>query len=61
MNQPEGQKGAIGISTAMVLFALLAAWSIATLRGTLLVVALVIIGGLAAKSYVHFVRARLKG
>ena len=44
----------------MLLFALLTAWSIATLKGTLLAVALVIIGGLAAKSYVHFVRARLE-
>lgn len=60
MNQPEGHKGVIGIGTAMVFFALLAAWSIATLKGIALAVALIVVIGLAIKSYVHFLRSRIE-
>lgn len=60
MNQPEGHKGVISIGTALVFFALLAAWSIATLKGIALAVALVVVIGLAIKSYVHFLRSRIE-
>jgi hypothetical protein len=60
MNRPEGHKGVIGIGTATVLYVLLAAWAVATLKGIPLAVALIIVGGLAVKSYVHFLRSRLQ-
>ncbi len=44
----------------MVLYGLLAAWSVATLRGIALAVALIIVGGLAIKSYVQFLRSRME-
>jgi hypothetical protein len=59
MSQPEGPKGVIGIGTAIALYAALAAWAVATLRGIALVVALIVVGGLAIKSYVHFLRGKI--
>ncbi len=59
MNPQQEQKGVIGFGTALVLFALLAAWSILTLRGVALAFALIVIAGLAIKSYVHFLRRRI--
>lgn len=53
-------KGVISIWTAMALYALLAIWSVWTLKGIALAVALIVVGGLAAKSYVHFLRSRLE-
>jgi hypothetical protein len=59
MKQREGHKGVIGIGTAIGLFALLVAWAVMTLKGVALALALVIVGGLAIKSYVHFLRDRM--
>lgn len=59
MKQDEGHKGVISIGTAIGLFAVLAVWSILTLRGVALTLALIIVGGLAVKSYVHFLRDRM--
>jgi hypothetical protein len=60
MNQRGQHRGVIGIWTAMALYVLLAAWSVATLKGIALALALIIIGGLAIKSYVHFLRSRME-
>ena len=60
MSQPEGHKGVISIGTALVLYGGLAAWSVATLKGVALALALIIIAGLAVKSYVHFLRGRME-
>lgn len=60
MNQGEQHRGVIGIWTALVLFALLAVLSMITLRGVALTFALIVIGGLAIKSYVHFLRSRIE-
>jgi hypothetical protein len=60
MTDPEPQRGMISIGTALVLFAILAALSIVTLRGIALAFALIVIGGLAVKSYVHFLRSRIE-
>jgi hypothetical protein len=50
----------INIGTAMGLFALLAVVSILILKGIALAFALIVIGGLAAKVYVHFLRSRIE-
>ena len=60
MSQPEEQKGIIGVGMAFALFALLAAWSLYSLRGVALAFALIVIGGLAIKAYVHFLRSRIE-
>jgi high-affinity Fe2+/Pb2+ permease len=60
MNEPGAHKGVIGIRTAVALYALLAAWSLATLKGIALAFALIVIVGLAIKSYVHFLRSRIE-
>ena len=60
MSQGEQHRGVISIGTALALFAFLAVLSIAMLRGVALAFALIVIGGLAIKSYVHFLRSRLE-
>ncbi len=60
MSQPERQKGVIGIGTAIALYVVLAAWSLATLKGIALAFALIVVGALAIKSYLHFLRSRLE-
>jgi uncharacterized membrane protein YiaA len=50
----------IGIRTAMVLYALLLVAAFATLKGTALYVALIIVLGIAAKTYLHHLRDRLE-
>jgi len=58
---PEGRrKGMINIWTAFALYAVLVAWAVRTLHGVALAVTLLIVGGLAAKSYVDFLRRRLE-
>ena len=59
MNHSEPHKGVINIWTAFALYALLAGWAAFTLKGIALIIALIIVGGLAVKSYVHFLRSRL--
>ena len=60
MNPPEHSRGVIGLRTALILYALLVVASFATLKGTALFIALVIVLGLAAKSYVHHLRGRME-
>lgn len=50
----------IGFRTALILFALLAGAAVATLRGTPLAIALIFVGALAAKSWVHHARSRIE-
>ncbi len=57
---PQTQRGAIGLRTALILFAALTGASIATLKGPALVIALLIVGALAAKSIVHYFRSRIE-
>jgi hypothetical protein len=59
MSHREAHRGVIGIRTAFLLYALLAAWSIATLKGVALAFALIVIGGLAIKSYLYLLRSRM--
>ncbi len=49
----------IGIRTAMILYAALIGISFALLKGTALWLALLIVGALAAKSIVHYLRGRI--
>ncbi len=60
MNPPEHSRGVIGLRTALILYGLLVLASFATLKGTALVIALIIVLGLAAKSYVHHLRGRIE-
>ncbi|MFL6354259.1 MAG: hypothetical protein ACJ74Z_20740 [Bryobacteraceae bacterium] len=60
MNPPEPSRTVIGIRTAMVLYALLVVAAFATLKGTALYIALIIVLGIAAKTYLHHVRDRLE-
>jgi hypothetical protein len=48
----------IGPRTAAVLYALLIGAALATLKGKALILALIIVVGLAAKSYVHYWREK---
>ncbi|MBV8073246.1 MAG: hypothetical protein JO270_25340 [Acidobacteriaceae bacterium] len=56
----EGQGGVIGLRTALILYAVLIVASFATLKGAALVIALLIVGALAAKTVVHFFRGRIE-
>jgi hypothetical protein len=60
MSTPQGLKGVIGIGTATALYIFLAVWAVATLKGVALALALIIVGGVAVKSYVHFLRRRME-
>ena len=60
MKQPGEHKGAINIWTAVILFAALAVWAVVTLKGIALAVALIVVGALAIKSYLHFLRSRME-
>lgn len=60
MSAPEPSRSMIGIRTAMVLYGLLVVASFAKLKGTALIVALIIVLGLAAKSYIHHLRSRIE-
>lgn len=61
MNSPEEQKGMIGVKTALVLFAALVVFAFWALKGAALVLALLIVGALAAKTFVHHLRRRIGG
>jgi hypothetical protein len=56
----ESEQGAIGIRTALILYGLLTGACFATLQGAALVIALLIVGALAAKSIVHYFRRRIE-
>lgn len=51
---PEAPPTAIGVRTATILYMLIAIVAIMMLRGKPLLLALIIVFGLAAKSYVHY-------
>lgn len=59
MTPNEPSRGVIGLRTALILYALLVLAAIATLKGTALAVALLVVLALAAKSYLHHVRGRM--
>jgi hypothetical protein len=50
----------IGIRTAIALYAVLVVASVWTLKGTPLALALIIVFGLAVKTYVHHLRSRVE-
>ena len=50
----------IGLRTAMVLYVLLVIAAFATLKGTALYLALIIVLGVAAKTFVHHLRRRVE-
>jgi hypothetical protein len=62
MTDPEesGKRGAIGIRTAMGLYAVLAVIAVLTLKREWLFVALVVVGGAAIKTYISHVRRKLE-
>jgi hypothetical protein len=55
----EPPRSLIGIRTAFALYAVLAALALLTLKGNFRILALVIVVGLAAKSYVDHLRRNL--
>lgn len=60
MSTPDQPRSVIGIKTAMILFALLAVFAFASLKGPALYVALLIVLLLAAKAFVHYLRGRIE-
>lgn len=50
----------IGFRTAMILFGVLAVFAVATLHGMALVLALLIVAALVAKSVIHHIRSRME-
>lgn len=60
MREPEEQRSVIGIKTAAILFALLAVFAFATLKGAALFIALLIVLALALKAFVHHLRGRIE-
>ena len=59
MNDPETSRTIIGFRTAMILYTVLTVVSFVVLRGTALVLALLIVFALAVKSYVYHLRSRI--
>ena len=57
--EPEPARSVIGLKTAMILYALLVGASFATLKGVARAIALIIVFGLAVKSYLHYLRSRI--
>ncbi len=55
----EPRSSLIGLRTAIFLYAVLVIVSCLALRGKPLYLALIVVGGLAAKSYVHYLRERV--
>ncbi len=51
---PERSQTVIGVRTATILYLLIAVAAIVTLKGKPLILALIIVFGLAAKSYLHY-------
>lgn len=60
MTPPDPSRTVIGIRTAMVLYALLLVAAFATLKGTALYIALIIVLGIAVKTYLHHLRSRIE-
>jgi hypothetical protein len=59
MNPGASSSGMIGLRTAMLLFAVLAAIAFATLKGPALYIILLILLALAVKAWVHHLRRGL--
>jgi hypothetical protein len=59
MTPSEPSRSIIGMRTAMVLYALLLVAAFITLKGTALYIALIIVLGIAVKTYLHHLRGRL--
>jgi hypothetical protein len=60
MREPDDSRGVIGIRTAIILFAVLAIAAWATLKGSALWIALLIVFALAIKAFVHHLRSRIE-
>ena len=60
MSTPEPTRSVIGLRTALILYALLIAFAVWTLKGTALILALLIVGALVVKSILHYFRERLE-
>lgn len=59
-NRPEPGRKMISLRTGMIAYAVLLAISIFTLKGYALAVAVIIVLGAAAKSYLHYLRERME-
>ena len=60
MSTPQPSRSVISLRTALILYALLIAIAVWTLKGTALTFALLIVGALAVKSVLHYFRERLE-
>ncbi len=60
MNTPEPSRSVISLRTALILYALLIVFAVWTLKGTALILALLIVGALAVKSILHYFRERME-
>jgi hypothetical protein len=60
MSTPDSPRSVIGLRTALILYALLVVFAALTLKGTALVIALLIVGALTVKSVLHYLRERLE-
>ena len=60
MSTPESGRSVIGLRTALILYALLVVFAVWTLKGTALIIALLIVGALAVKSVLHYFRERME-
>lgn len=59
-DRPAFGRKVISIRTAMIAYAVLLVIALATLRGYALGVALIVILGVAAKTYTHYLRERME-
>ena len=60
MNAPQPTRSVISLRTALILYALLIVIAALTLKGSALILALLIVGALAVKSVLHYFRERLE-
>jgi hypothetical protein len=60
MTPQEPSRSVIGLRTALILYALLLVFAFATLKGTALAIAVLIVVLLAVKSFVHHLRRRME-
>jgi hypothetical protein len=60
MTPQEPSRSIIGLRTALILYALLLVFAFATLKGTALAIAVLIVVLLAVKSFVHHLRRRME-
>ena len=60
MSTSQRTRSVIGLRTALILYALLIVFAVFTLKGTALILALLIVGALAVKSVLHYFRERME-